>query len=75
MTIDGDDRREIPHFELPDGLGTAELLEPNNPNRFLIDVYSKLADLADGEGRKEEAYEYMKKAMGMQRAVSESLIH
>jgi tetratricopeptide (TPR) repeat protein len=51
----------------------AELLEARNPNRYLIDVYSKLADLADAEGRKEEAYEYMKKAVGQQRAVAENL--
>jgi tetratricopeptide (TPR) repeat protein len=53
----------------------AELLEARNPNRYLIDVYSKLADLAEREGRKEEAYEYMKKAVGMQKAVAESLAH
>ena len=52
----------------------AELLESRNPNRYLIEVYSKLADLADTAGRKEEAYEYMKKAVGMQRAVAESPI-
>jgi transcriptional regulator with XRE-family HTH domain len=53
----------------------AELLEPRNPNRFLIEVYSKLADLAEAEGRKEEAYDYMKKAVRQQRAVSDSLVH
>jgi tetratricopeptide (TPR) repeat protein len=53
----------------------AELLEPRNPNRYLVEVYSKLADLAEAEGRKEEAYEYMKKAVGQQRAVAESLAH
>jgi tetratricopeptide (TPR) repeat protein len=52
-----------------------ELLKPRNPNRYLIDVYSKLADLAEREGRKDEAYEYMKKAMGMQKAVAESPTH
>jgi tetratricopeptide (TPR) repeat protein len=51
----------------------AELLEPRNPNRFLIDVYSRLAEIAESEGRKEEAYELMKKAVGMQKAVSESI--
>jgi tetratricopeptide (TPR) repeat protein len=51
----------------------AELLEARNPNRYLVDVYSKLADLADASGRKEEAYEYMKKAVGQQRAVGETL--
>ena len=53
----------------------AELLEPRNPNRFLIEVYSKLADLAEAEGRKEEAYEYLKKAVRQQRAVAETLVH
>jgi tetratricopeptide (TPR) repeat protein len=53
----------------------AELLEPRNPNRFLIEVYSKLADLAEAEGRKEEAYDYMKKAVRQQRAVVETLVH
>jgi tetratricopeptide (TPR) repeat protein len=50
----------------------AELLEPRNPNRFLIEVYSRLADIAESEGRKEEAYELMKKAVGMQKAVAEA---
>jgi tetratricopeptide (TPR) repeat protein len=49
----------------------AELLEPRNPNRFLVDVYSHLADIAESEGRKEEAYALMKKAVGMQKAVAE----
>jgi tetratricopeptide (TPR) repeat protein len=53
----------------------AELLEPRNPNRFLIEVYAKLADLAEAEGRKDEAYDYMKKAVRQQRAVAESLVH
>jgi tetratricopeptide (TPR) repeat protein len=51
----------------------AELLKPRNPNRFLVEVYSRLAELAEREDRKEEAYEYMKKAIGMQRAISESV--
>jgi tetratricopeptide (TPR) repeat protein len=51
----------------------AELLEPRNPNRYLIDVYSRLADIAEAEGRKEEAYELMKKAIGMQKAVAEKV--
>ena len=50
----------------------AELLEPRNPNRFLVDVYSRLADIAESEGRKEEAYELMKKAVGMQKAVADA---
>jgi len=50
----------------------AELLEPRNPNRFLVDIYSHLADIAESEGRKEEAYALMKKAVGMQKAVAET---
>jgi tetratricopeptide (TPR) repeat protein len=50
----------------------AELLEPRTPNRFLVDVYSRLADIAESEGRKEEAYELMKKAVGMQKEVAEA---
>ena len=53
----------------------ADLLKTRNPNRYLIDVYSKLADLAEREGRLDEAYEYMKKAMGMQKAVADSPTH
>jgi tetratricopeptide (TPR) repeat protein len=53
----------------------AELLEPRNPNRYLLDVYSRLADLAEAEGRKEEAYGYMKKAVGQQKAIAEKLVH
>jgi tetratricopeptide (TPR) repeat protein len=49
----------------------AELLKPRNPNRFLVDVYSKLADLAEAEGRKDEAYDYMKQALGQQKAVAD----
>ena len=50
----------------------AELLEPRNPSRYLIDVYSRLAEIAEAAGRKEEAYDLMKKAVGMQKAVAES---
>jgi tetratricopeptide (TPR) repeat protein len=50
----------------------AELLEPRKPNRFLVDVYSRLADIAESEGRKEEAYDFMKRAVGMQKDVAEA---
>jgi transcriptional regulator with XRE-family HTH domain len=53
----------------------AELLQRKNPNRYLIEVYGKLAELAEADGRKEEAYDYMKKAVGMQKAVAESRAH
>jgi len=63
----GDRSRARELYEL-----AAELLEPRNPNRFLVDVYSHLAEIAEAEGRKEEAYELMKKAVGMQKAVAEA---
>jgi tetratricopeptide (TPR) repeat protein len=47
-----------------------EFLERVHPNRYLIDVYAKLADLLEGDGHKQEAYAYMKKAVGMQQAVA-----
>src|SRR5262245_4076638 len=62
---DRDRAREL--YEL-----AAALLEPRNPNRFLVDIYSHLADIAESEGRKEEAYALMKKAVGMQKAVAET---
>lgn len=65
----GDDARAKELYELAE-----ELLKARNPNRFLIEVYSRLADLAERDGRTEEAYAYMKKAVGMQRAVTESLV-
>ena len=49
----------------------AEMLRPNNPNRYLIHVFARLADLAESEGRKDEAFEYLKKAVGMQKAVAD----
>jgi tetratricopeptide (TPR) repeat protein len=60
----GDRARAVELFEL-----AAEILRPNNPNRYLVDVYARMAELYEAEGRTEEAYEYMKKAVGMQRAV------
>jgi tetratricopeptide (TPR) repeat protein len=47
----------------------AEYLEQNTPNRFLVDVYAKIADLLEAQGRPDAAYQYMKKAVGMQQAV------
>jgi tetratricopeptide (TPR) repeat protein len=60
----GDTSRALELFEL-----AAELLRPNNPNRYLIEVYARMAELYEAEGRADQAYEYMKKAVGMQRAV------
>jgi tetratricopeptide (TPR) repeat protein len=48
----------------------AGFLEQNVPNRYLVDVYAKLADLLEQEGEAGEAYAYMKKAVGMQQAVA-----
>ena len=61
---DGSRAREL--YEL-----AAEMLRPNNPNRYLIHVFARLADLAESEGRKDEAFEYLKKAVGMQKAVAD----
>lgn len=60
----GDRSRALELYEL-----AAELLEPGNPSRFLIEVYARMADLFEAGGRRQEAYEQMKKAVGMQRAV------
>jgi tetratricopeptide (TPR) repeat protein len=49
----------------------AEILRPRNPSRYLIHVYARLADLAEAEGRKDEAYAYLKKAVGMEKGVPE----
>jgi tetratricopeptide (TPR) repeat protein len=49
---------------------SAGYLERNTPNRYLIDVYARLADLLEESGRKEEAYAYMKKAVRMQQTVA-----
>ena len=47
-----------------------DFLERNTPNRYLVDVYAKLAELLEAEGSADAAYGYMKKAVGMQQAVS-----
>jgi tetratricopeptide (TPR) repeat protein len=49
----------------------AETLRPRNPSRYLIHIFARLADLAESEGRKDEAFEYLKKAVGMQKAVAD----
>ena len=48
----------------------ADYLERNTPNRYLVDVYAKLAEILEDEGRADAAYGYMKKAVGMQQAVA-----
>jgi tetratricopeptide (TPR) repeat protein len=49
----------------------AELLSAT-PNRYLVEMHTKLAELCETEGRTEEAYEHMKKAVGAQRTVAAS---
>jgi tetratricopeptide (TPR) repeat protein len=61
----GDPSRALELYEL-----AADFLQANNPNRYLVDVYSRMAELFEAEGRTQEAYEHMKKAVGMQRAVA-----
>lgn len=60
----GDRSRALELYEL-----AAEMLKPNNPNRYLVEVYARMAELYEADGRTEDAYEHMKKAVGMQRAV------
>jgi tetratricopeptide (TPR) repeat protein len=45
-------------------------LEAKAPDRHLVDVYAKLADILEADGRPDEAYAYMKRAVGTQQAVS-----
>jgi tetratricopeptide (TPR) repeat protein len=62
----GDSSRARELYEL-----AAEILRPRNPSRYLIHVFARLAELAESEGRKDEAFEYLKKAVGMQKAVAD----
>jgi tetratricopeptide (TPR) repeat protein len=45
---------------------TIEMLEPN-PNRYLVEAYTKLAGLLEATGRKDEAFDVMKKALAADR--------
>jgi tetratricopeptide (TPR) repeat protein len=56
----GDTDRAIATYER-----AAELLSVN-PNRYLLEVYAKLADLLEAEGRKDDALEVLKKAVAAQ---------
>ncbi|HEV3480460.1 MAG TPA: tetratricopeptide repeat protein [Gaiellaceae bacterium] len=47
----------------------AELLAVN-PNRYLLELYAKLADLLEAEGRKDEALDVLKKAVAAQGRVA-----
>jgi tetratricopeptide (TPR) repeat protein len=64
----GDRARALELFEL-----SAELLRPTNPNRYLVAVYARMAELHEAEGHPDKAYECMKKAVGMQQAVASRL--
>ncbi len=64
----GDRPRALELYELAE-----ELLRPTNPNRYLVAVYARMADLYEADGRPEVAYEYMKKAVGMQQAIASQL--
>ena len=56
----GDRERAIRTYEQ-----AAELLGLS-PNRYLLEVYAKLADLLEAEGRKDEALAVLKKAVAVQ---------
>lgn len=64
----GDRARALELYEL-----AAELLRPTNPNRYLASVYAQMAELYEAEDNPGMAYEYMKKAVGMQKAVASKL--
>jgi tetratricopeptide (TPR) repeat protein len=64
----GDSARAQELYEL-----AAELLERHNPTRYVVEVYTKLADLFETQGQKEAAFELMKKALGAQRALADAV--
>ena len=59
----GDNARAIETYEL-----AAEFLSVS-PSRYVLEVYAKLADLLEAEGRKDEALEVLKKAVTAQARV------
>lgn len=63
----GDSARAQELYEL-----AAELLERHNPTRYVVEIYTKLADLHEKQGQKEAAFELMKKALGAQRALADA---
>lgn len=63
----GDSARAQELYEL-----AAELLEKHNPTRYVVEVYTKLADLLEAQGQKEAAFELMKRALGAQRALADA---
>ncbi len=61
----GERERALELYELG-----AELLQPDNPNRYLAGIYARMAELYEADGRADAAYEYMKKAVGMQQKIA-----
>jgi tetratricopeptide (TPR) repeat protein len=61
----GEGARALELYEL-----AADVLKPKNPNRYLAGVYARMAELLEAEGRADTAYEYMKKAVGMQQEIA-----
>jgi len=59
----GDRERAIKTYEQ-----AAELLA-FRPNRYLLEVYAKLADLLEAEGRKDDALEVLRNAVATQSRV------
>lgn len=60
----GDRERALELYEL-----AIEMLE-RNPNRYLLEAYTKLADLLEASGRKDDAFAAMKKALAAERTGS-----
>jgi tetratricopeptide (TPR) repeat protein len=60
----GERARALEVYEL-----AAEILA-RNPNRYLVETYTRMAALLEAEGRTAEAYERMKQAMSLQQTVA-----
>ncbi|MEX2464733.1 MAG: tetratricopeptide repeat protein [Gaiellaceae bacterium] len=63
----GDGARAQELYEL-----AIELLERRNGTRYVVEVYTKLADLLEAQGQKEAAFDLMKKALGAQRTLADA---
>jgi transcriptional regulator with XRE-family HTH domain len=61
---DGEQVKAISYYET-----AARYLGESGPNRHLVDVYAKLADILEAEGRPDEAYVFMKRAVATQQTV------
>jgi tetratricopeptide (TPR) repeat protein len=49
-----------------------EMLERKPANRYLVEVYTKLADLLESSGRKDDAFNVMKKALAADRGTGQA---